>query len=36
MGFWNTLQPGFEHFQRTKELPVITVDGHGAYVVHGR
>lgn len=36
MAFWKMLQPGFDHFQRTKELPVITVDGRGSYVVHSR
>lgn len=36
MPFWNMLQPGFEYFQRTKELPAITVDGDGSYVVRGR
>ena len=36
MAFWNMLRPGFEHFQRTKELPVITVDARGSYVVRGR
>jgi|WetSurMetagenome_2_1015567.scaffolds.fasta_scaffold313462_1 murein L,D-transpeptidase YafK len=36
MGFWNTLKPGFAYFQRTKQLPVITVDVKGNYVVKGR
>jgi murein L,D-transpeptidase YafK len=36
MPFWNMLQPGFEYFQRTKELPLISVDAKGSYVVRGR
>lgn len=33
MAFWQSLRPGFEVFQKTKHLPVITVDEHGAYGV---
>jgi murein L,D-transpeptidase YafK len=33
MAFWQSLHPGFEVFQKTKHLPVITVDEHGAYGV---
>jgi murein L,D-transpeptidase YafK len=36
MAFWRMLMPGFEYFQRTKELPVITVDARGSYVVKGK
>ncbi len=34
--FWKTLEPGFAAFQRTRMLPVIGVDAHGAYTVRGR
>jgi murein L,D-transpeptidase YafK len=36
IGFWNMLRPGFEYFQRTKQLPAITVDAQGKYVVRTR
>jgi len=36
LAFWKMLQPGFEYFQRTKELPGISVDGKGTYVVTAR
>jgi murein L,D-transpeptidase YafK len=34
--FWKMVQPGFDYFQRTKELPVITVDAAGSYVITPR
>lgn len=33
MEFWKNLQPGFEFFERTRTLPVITVDARGRYRV---
>lgn len=33
MAFWTNLRPGFDFFERTRTLPVMTVDARGRYVV---
>jgi murein L,D-transpeptidase YafK len=35
VAFWTNLQPGYEYFERTRTLPVITADGDGRYVLSG-
>ncbi|MGD8276502.1 MAG: L,D-transpeptidase family protein [Gemmatimonadota bacterium] len=35
VAFWKNLQPGYEHFERTRSLPIITTDGRGRYVLSG-
>jgi murein L,D-transpeptidase YafK len=34
MAFWQSLRPGFDVFQKTKHLPVVTVDERGRYVIN--
>lgn len=34
--FWSNLKPGFDHFEATRTLPRIAVDGRGRYVIGGR
>lgn len=35
VAFWKNLQPGYEYFERTRSLPVLTTDGRGRYVLTG-
>jgi len=35
VAFWKNLQPGYEYFERTRNLPVIATDGRGRYVLSG-
>lgn len=33
LAFWQNLQPGYEFFERTRTLPVMSVDARGRYVL---
>jgi murein L,D-transpeptidase YafK len=33
LDFWKNLQPGYEYFEKTRQLPKVTVDDKGRYEI---